>query len=99
MSETLLKAARLAFQQFDWKIFPGSETTVFDGRGGSFNMDLRCQMALQIALEENKNGGWTFWRTYDGTFVAETWNEATIVHAPTKPDLLLKCVEATHDRA
>lgn len=51
-----------------------------------------CGMALQIALEAQENGGWTFWRTYDGTFVAESWDESKILHAPTKPDLLLAIV-------
>lgn len=90
----LLACARRAFPQFAWKIFPGSDTTVFDGRGGSFSLDLRCQMALQIALERS---GWLFrWLDLTQTFAAympEDWADPSEwVTGKTKPELLAACV-------
>lgn len=63
-----------------------------------------CVMALQIALEWK----YKFYRTFKDhlsgkeggiIFVAEPKIIGPVISAPTKPELLLKCTEATHDRA
>lgn len=105
--EVLLKAARKAYPEFEWRGGPIPWRYIGDIRDDEHELYLKATYgvqtrwffniqqdwpALQIALEAQENGGWTFWRTYDGTFVAESWDESKILHAPTKPDLLLAIV-------
>lgn len=90
--ELILACAKKAFPQLEWKIYPGSDTTVFDGRGGSFTLDLRGQMALQIELEKD----WIFTRSLNHKiFVATNRVGSIILEADSKPAILAKCVQAT----
>jgi hypothetical protein len=123
MSETVLKAARLAYPEFIWRdedgMILGASRKTIEALGDSirymapeqvapyfnakFSIDSgNCGMALQIALEDEDNGGWVFFKR-DGLFSAckgifsAFYDECQIndpISAPTKPALLLKCTEA-----
>jgi hypothetical protein len=74
--------------------YPGSTAIAIPPLTLATLLDQSCfVLDLQIALEDHKNGGGTFWRTEEGAFVAESWDEGDIHFAPTKPELLMKIVE------
>lgn len=95
--ELLLACARKAYPDSGDEFYKALQRTVANKSPAELHMlfenDGEFQMALQIALEDHKNGGWTFWRQEDGAFGAESWDEGDIKFAPTKPELLAKCVE------
>jgi hypothetical protein len=94
---TLLKAAGVAYPEYEWELINGMlfRSTNPDAKQkihGVFDIE-KDWPALQIELEDHKNGGWMFWRGEDGTFRGRARNDNEVLIAPTKPELLLKIVE------
>jgi hypothetical protein len=104
MVETMLKAARIAKPGFEWFIGSMDKVYAYHPDGGALIFDLFSSneilndsntLALQIALEK---AGWEFWygpcatENMEMSFLAVN-SDSVSCHAPTKPELLLKCVE------